>query len=168
MTNENETGVVSRQKNYTVEAKYSKEATEKKLIRFTMKGTRKSFEISIDELIDIAAQQVNQDLLAPMFVDTQKVNVVQISRQIKAVANEDIKKGTEFRMNYIHPYPIEFAIIEEAMNFAKIEGDTTTVLTKEFIEEVKAKIQPRMNEFVQKFYQSFKQFDKKEEVPPKK
>ena len=161
-------GVVSQHPHYKIEAKYSPEAKEKKLIRFTVKGNHKSFEISAEELISLLVTQVNEDLLAPAFVDTQRVNVVQVTRQFSAILDKDMKAGQEIRINYMHPYPLEFALIEEAMKIAVVtEGIERTVLTKEFIEEVKKKIQPRMEEFVSKFYESFKQFGNKEESPRK-
>ena len=164
-------GVVSQQKNYKIEVKYSPEAEKKKLIRFTMKGNHKSFEISADELIKLLVTQVNDDLIAPTFVETKRVNVVQVGRQFSAVLEKNMKKGEVIRINYAHPYPLEFALIEEAMKIAVVTpGIERTVLTKEFIDEVKAKLQPRMKEFTENFYQSFKQIGKKEESPlvPKK
>lgn len=61
--------------NYSVETKYSQEAIDKSLIKFTVtKG--KSFEISIDELIELLAKGVNKEKLAPLFVNAEQVDMV--------------------------------------------------------------------------------------------
>lgn len=152
-------GLKLTQKDYKIEVKYSKEAIDKKLMRFTAtNGT--SFEISADEMISFLVNQVNSDTLKPTFVDIEKINVVQVLRQIKCVLDKDMKKGEEILLNYFHPYPLEFAIIEESYKIAKIELVPGVMeLKKEFIDETKKKIKPEMEGFIKKFYQSFKNID---------
>lgn len=158
----NAEGKITKRDNFTIEVKYSPEAIEKKLMRFTTKSGD-TFEISAEEMIDTLVKYVNMDVLSPTFVDTERVNVVQVERQIEFLANEDIKKGSVFRAAYIHPYPLEFAILEEAWKIASIdEGRGNVVLTKEFIEEVKKKMQPnfeKMRNFAKKFYSSYQGLD---------
>lgn len=141
---------------YTIQLKYSPEATEKKLMKFiTPSGDY--FEISSDEMIRIMMEQVNQDTLTPAFVEMDRINVVEVGRQLKCVLTEDMKAGQEILLNYKHPYPIEFAIIEEAAKIAKINMDVPVMtLTKEYIDEVRAKIKPQSENFMKKFYSSFK------------
>ena len=112
-------GFITKRENFTIEVKYSPEAIEKKLMRFTTKNGD-SFEISAEEMIETLVKHVNMDVLSPTFVDTERVNVVQVERQIEFLANEDIKKGSVFRAAYIHPYPLEYAILEEAWKIASI------------------------------------------------
>lgn len=151
----NEKGIVSNQKGYKVEAKYSQEAMDKKLMRFTT-PSGDSFEVSADEMISMLVGQVNAETLAPAFVESTKVNVVQVLRTIEAVLTEDLPKGTKIPINYMHPYPLEFAIIEEAYKLAKIIPEKGVMeLTKEFIDEVKAKITPEADGFVKQFYKSY-------------
>lgn len=148
-------GLKSKKATYTVEVKYSKEASEKKLIRFTPKG--KNFEISADELINLLTTQVNNDVLSPTFVDIDRINVVEVSRQLKCVLDEDMKKGQEIRLNYTHPYPIEFALIEEAYKIAKINKDVPALeLTMKYMNSVKKRTTPSMVDYIKKFYRSFK------------
>ncbi len=155
-------GKVAEKKDYKVEVKYSARAIQDKLIRFTTKEHKDKFEISADDLINILVTQVNQDKLAPTFVDSESVNVVQVRRQIKAVLNKDMKKGDEISIDYVHPYPVEFALIEEAYRIAKIEEKRGVLeLTKSFIEDVKKKISPSAEKFVEKFYKGHKQIDLK-------
>jgi hypothetical protein len=147
---------------YTVQIGYSPEAVEKKLMKFVSKSGDE-FIISSDEMISILMNQVNMDTLEPTFVDTEKINVVEVSRQIKVVLEEDMKKGKEINLNYVHPYPLEFALIEEAYKIAKVEeGGEVRVLTKEFLEDVRKKITPQMEHYVKKFYESFKNI----KIPP--
>ncbi len=150
-------GIVAKKDNYTVEVKYSDEAIKEKLVKFTL-NEGESFEISADELISILVNQVSSETLAPTFVESTRVNVVQVLRSIKAKATEDIPKGKEFSVNYTHPYPLEFAILEEAYKIARIERPGgVMVLTKEFIDEVKEKIKPESEGFIKQFYKSFKE-----------
>lgn len=144
---------------FTVQVKYSPEAIEKKLLKFiTPSGDE--FEISSEEMISILVNQLNTDTLSPTFVEIDKINVVEVSRQLKCVLEEDMKKGQEILLNYVHPYPLEFALLEEAYKIAKVnQGTKVFELTAEFIEEVKAKIKPEMENYMNKFYKSFSQID---------
>jgi len=145
-----------KQKDYTISVKYSEEAIEKKMMKFTTPGGE-SFEITADEMLSILMEQVNQDTLSPAFVEMDRVNVVEVSRQLEVQLTEDMKAGQKIRLNYNHPYPVEFALIEEAMKIAKIKMDVPmTTLTIEYLEDVRSKIKPMQRSFVQKFYSSFK------------
>lgn len=146
-----------KKEKYTIQVKYSPEAIEKKLMKFiTPSGDE--FEISAEEMISILVSQVNNETLAPTFVETDRINVVEVSRQLLCVLDEDMKKGQEIRMNYTHPYPLEFALIESAYKIASLKKDTKVVeLTSAMIEEVKKKTTPSMRDYIEKFYKSFKQ-----------
>ena len=149
-----------KQKDYTVSVKYSDEAIEKKMMKFTTpKG--ESFEITADEMISILMEQVNQDTLSPAFVEMDRVNVVEVSRQLECELTEDMKAGQRIRLNYKHPYPVEFALIEEAMKIAKIEmGVPLTTLTVEYLEGIRGRIKPVQENFIKKMYSSFKNLQK--------
>lgn len=150
-------GIQLKKENFTIQVKFSKEAIEKKLVRFITKSGDE-FVLSADELISILVNQVNMDTLSPTFVDTEKINVVEVGRQLKCVLDEDMKKGQEININYTHPYPLEFALIEETYKIAKINKDVPVfVLTDKYIEETKKKIKPDMENYLNKFYKSFKQ-----------
>lgn len=144
------------QKGYTVEVRYSDEAIKNKLLKFTLTEGN-SFEIKAEELISMLVTEVNSETLAPTFVETDRVNVVEVGRQLQCVLDKDMKKGEKININYSHPYPIEYALIEEAYKIAKINKDVPALsLTVDYIEDVKKKIQPEMNEYINKFYKSFK------------
>lgn len=147
--------------NYTVQIGYSKEAKKRKLLKFISKSGDE-FVISADELASMIVGGVNQETLDALFVETDKINVVEVGRQLKCVMEKDMKKGEEFNINYTHPYPIEFAIIEQAMGIAKVNMDVPVfTLTTEYIEEVKKKLKPEQEEYIKKFYKSFKNINKK-------
>lgn len=148
-------GVELKQKDYTIQVKFSPEAEKKRLMKFISKSGDE-FIISADEMISFLVEQVNMDTLSPTFVETTKINVVEVGRQLKCVLDKDMKKGQKININYFHPYPLEFALIEEAYGIAKIKKDAPVIeLTPKYIEEVRKKISPKMKEYVSKFYKSF-------------
>jgi len=145
-----------KKKDFTIQVGYSEEAKEKKLMKFISKSGDE-FEISSEEMADLLIGGVNTELLQATFVESDRVNVVQVGRQLECRLDKDMKKGEKILLNYKHPYPVEFAVIEEAMGIAKIEMKSPVVtLTKEFIEGVRAKIKPEQESFIKKFYKSFK------------
>ena len=147
--------------NYTVQIGYSKEAKKKKLLKFISKSGDE-FEIAAEELASMLVGGVNQDTLEATFIETDRINVVEVGRQLKCVLDQDMKKGEEIRLNYAHPYPLEFAIIEQVMGIAKINMDVQALtLTKEYIEEAKKKLKPDQEKFIKKFYKSFKNVEEK-------
>ena len=145
-----------KKKGYTLQVNYSPKAIEKKLMKFiTPSGDE--FEISAEEMSTILIGQVNSNLVEATFVESDRVNVVEVTRQIKAKADRDIKKGEEIRLEYRHPYPVEFAIIEEGMNLLKFPKKQKAIeLTAEYLIQVKKKITPEQKKFVERFYEFFK------------
>ena len=157
-------GMVAKNDDYNVTIKYSKTAVKDKLIKFTVtKGN--SFEISTDKLIELVAHYVNSDVLAPMFVDTERINVVYVTRALNVRADRDIKEGETFQTYYEHPYPIEFALIEEGMGMALINKEKMGFqVTPEMLKDVKAKESPEAKTFIRKFYESFRNLGTKKEL----
>jgi translation elongation factor P/translation initiation factor 5A len=146
---------------YTIQIKYSDEAVEKKLMKFISKSGDE-FVISAEELASMLVSQVNSETLAATFVETDRVNVVEVYRQIQCVLDKDYQKGQVINIGYVHPLPIEFALIEEVAKYAKINMDAPAfTLTAEYIEEVKKKIKPEMEKYIETFYKSFKNLPKK-------
>jgi hypothetical protein len=143
---------------YTIQVNYSDEAKEKKLMKFI--PVDGEFEISAEDMISFLVNQVSMKELEPTFVDTEKINIVSVHRQIKANLNRDYKKGEEIRMEYVHPYPLEYALLEQIYGIASLEeGVKYLELTNEKIEEIKKKITPEMEEFTKNFYKSIKGLD---------
>lgn len=146
-----------KQKDYTVEIGYSDEAKEKKLMKFITNKNGDEFVISADEMASMIIGGVNSDTLEATFVDSDRINVVEVGRQIQCVLDKDMKKGQKININYTHPYPIEFALIEEAYKIAKIDESVPKIeLTREYIDKVKAQLKPEQTNYINKFYKSFK------------
>lgn len=141
---------------FTVQVNYSEEAIKQKLMKFiTPSGDE--FEISADQMATMLVGQVNSELIEAIFVESDRVNVVEVERQISARADRDIKKGEEIRLTYYHPYPVEFALIEEAMKIAKIRKDVPVfTLTDEYIRDVRDRITPEQHKFIDMIYKFFK------------
>lgn len=152
-----------KKEKYTLQVNYSPEAIQKKMMRFiTPSGDE--FEISAEEMSTILIGQVNSDLIEATFVESDRVNVVEVTRQIRALADRDIRKGEEIRIAYTHPYPVEFALIEEAAKLAIINRDAPRYeLTIEYLENVKNKITPKQRKFVDMIYKFFKDLKLKAE-----
>jgi len=145
-----------KKKDYTIQIGYSPKAKKDKLLKFISKSGDE-FEISSEEMASILISQVNSNTLAAMFVETDKINVVEVGRQLECVLEKDMKAGEKIRINYTHPYPLEFALIEEATKVAKINMDAPTfILTKEYLDDFKKKLKPEMSEYIRNFYKSFK------------
>lgn len=154
--NNNMKGKEIKKDNYTVQVGYSKEAKKKKLIKFITKSGDE-FEIPAEEMAEMLIGGVNNNTLEATFVDSDRINVVEVGRQLEAVLDKDMKKGEKININYTHPYPIEFAIIEQVWGIAKINMDApVTTLTKDYIDKAKKKLKPEQEEFINKFYKSFK------------
>ena len=145
--------------NYTVQVGYSKEAAKKKLVKFISKSGDE-FEIAAEELAGMLIGGVNNETLEATFVDSERINVVEVGRQLEAVLDKDMKKGEKIRMNYSHPYPLEFALIEQVWGIAKINMDVPALtLSTDYIAEAMKKLKPEQEDFMKKFYKSFKNVD---------
>jgi len=143
---------------FTLRVNYSEEAAEKKLMQFeTPSGD--TFEISADEMATILVGQLNSELVEAAFVESDRVNVVEVQRQFAWRADRDIAKGEELRIDYYHPYPVEFAIIEEGMKLAKIRMDVPRAeLTVEYLNSVRDRIGPKQRRFVDLIWKFIKRF----------
>ena len=142
---------------YRIEVNYSPEAIKKKLMRFTSKMEDGEFVISAEEMATILIGQVNSELIEATFVESDRVNVVEVTRQIRVRLDRDFKAGEEIRLDYVHPYPLEFALIEEAAKLAKVNLDVPAlVLSAEYIKSVKDRTTPQQRKFVDLIYKFFK------------
>lgn len=141
---------------YELHVNYDAESIEKKLMKFVPLGGE-PFVISAEEMVSILIGQVNSEVLAATFVESDRVNVVEVMRQIRVIADRDISKGEEIRLDYYHPYPTEFAVIEEAANLAKIRMDVPErELTVEYIKTARDRATPEQKRFVDFIYKFFK------------
>jgi hypothetical protein len=141
---------------FTCEIGYSPEAIEKKLMKFICKDGGE-FEISAEEMSSMLIGGVNSDTLEATFVESDRINVVEVGRQIQCELDKDMKKGDKININYTHPYPLEFALIEQVYGIAKLDENFKMVtMSKEYFDAVRAKIKPEQENFIKKSYKSFK------------
>lgn len=120
-------GFVAQKRDYSVEIKYSEEAREKKLIRFTAKRKNRSFEISLDEFINLVMIHLNKEYVPMLQTVQESVEMVEAIRTLNFKCTKDFKEGEEMSIQYIQPMPLEFAIAEEAYKMAKMQGDIVRV-----------------------------------------
>lgn len=141
---------------YELHVNYDEESTEKKLMKFVPVGGE-PFTISAEEMMSILVGQVNAEQLSAAFVESDRIEVVDVMRQVKVRADRNIKKGEIIRLDYYHPYPLEFAVIEEAAKLAKIQMDVPLMtLTVDYINAAKGKTLPEQKRFIDFFYKFFK------------
>lgn len=141
---------------YELHVNYDEEAIEKKLMKFVPVGGE-PFVISAEEMSSILIGQVNSEVLSATFVESDRINVVDVMRQVRVIADRDIKRGEEIRLDYYHPYPLEFAVIEEAAKLAKIQMDVPMMtLTVGYINAAKGKTLPEQKRFSDFFWKFFK------------
>lgn len=145
-----------KKENYTVQIGYSPESIEKKLMKFITKSGDE-FVISAEEMSSMIIGGVNSETLEATFVESDRINVVEVGRQLQCVLDKDMKKGEKININYTHPYPLEFALIEEAYKIAVIDKKVPRFeITVDYINEVKSRLKPEMTDYINKFYKSFK------------
>lgn len=145
-----------KKENYTVQVGYSEEAIAKKLLKFISKSGDE-FEISAEDMSSMLIGGVNAETLEATFVESDRINVVEVGRQLECILDKNMKKGDKIRLNYTHPYPVEFAVIEQAYGIAKINMDMPVMtITKKYISEISDKLKPEQEKFLQRFYSSFK------------
>jgi hypothetical protein len=88
-----------KKENYTVQINYSPEETEKKLMKFITTKSGDEFEISASELSSMLIGGVNSDVLEATFVESDRINVVEVARQLQCELTEDMKKGQKININ---------------------------------------------------------------------
>lgn len=140
-------GLVAKLPNVTIEIKYSKDATEKGLLKFV--PTKKEFEISADDLLSIIRDNFAEKDLAIALTDTtiNKIFMVDVIRQFNFEALQDYKKGDVVSIKAFQPYPYVLAALEEAYNKCKISGEVEAIDVSKFEESLK-ELKTRNEDFV--------------------
>lgn len=117
---QNRKGYIFNGPEFSVMMKYSPKATKDKLIKFIPKNG-KPFEVKTEKLVELLAQHVNFETVAPAFIHNKQVEMVRVTRNITLNPSRDIKQGEVIHIPFQHMMPIEFAIAEEALGVAKID-----------------------------------------------
>ena len=152
MSKKKSQGFVSETEKFKIEVKYSDEAVEKELIKFTPKKG-KSVEINADAIIGIIATQFKTKDFALALADTEinNVFVVETERYINATLDRDFKKGETISFPFKHIYPYVLAAVEETYKICKMTGQVESV-PKEVYEETLKKLGDINKEFIEKYY----------------
>lgn len=152
MSKKKSQGFVSETENFKIEIKYSDEAVEKELIKFTPKKG-KSVEINADALIALIATNFKTKEIGLALMDTEINNifVVEAERYINATLDRDFKKGETISFPFKHMYPYVLAAVEETYKICKITGKVESV-PKEVYEETLKKLGELNKEFIEKYY----------------
>ena len=114
-------------RDYSVELKYSDEAKEKKLIKFTALRRNREFVISLDEITRLIMLHLNKDYIPMLEVVNECVDMVITERSISGVCSRDFKEGETISFNFEQPMPVEMAVAEQAFNICRINGDVVKV-----------------------------------------
>lgn len=149
---QNRKGLIQHKPDYSVMIRYSKKAEDGKLIKIIPKKG-KPIEISTKDLVSLLAEHVNFDILAPAFVESKKINMIRVTRNVTLVPNSDIKAGQTVHIPFTHMVPIEFAIAEEAIGVALIGDKVKEINSKEYA-EAKLRVDAGVENYTQEQYRS--------------
>lgn len=155
-------GLVAHREKFKVEVHYSDKATEKELIKFTMKKG-KSFEISAKDLVNLIIPNFNKKLMAPLIVENNTIHMTEVTRVLHGILEKDMKKGDPITIPYKHFIPYQFAVCEESLQLAKITRPIKTItITPAEFEKAKESIDKKVKDFVELQYEEV--FDRMKQV----
>lgn len=136
-----------------IETKYSEEAVEKELIKFTSKNGEPII-FSAGEMLDMIREQFREKKLAAALTtaDTTFIPSVEAAVPICFNANKDIKEGELVQFFAPMQIPLGIALVMEANRLCTIKGiEILKIPTTEF-EEAKITLAEESKEFVEKFF----------------
>jgi len=123
--------IIARRDGYSVSLKYSQEAEEKKLIKFTTHAKRASkeheFVMSLGEIAEIIIQNLNSEMLSMISADVTKVQMIQGNIPFHGVCDRDFAKGEEIIFEYPMWMPLDVAVAYEAYNIAKLGNEVVEI-----------------------------------------
>lgn len=136
-----------------IDVKYSDEAIEKELIKFTQKS-EKPIIFSAGEMLDVIREQFRQkDLAAALTTaDTTFIPTAEAAVPISFNANKDIKEGELVQFFAPMQIPLGIALVMEAHRLCIIKGKEILKIPVEEFEEAKTTLAEESKEFVEKFF----------------
>lgn len=116
-----------KDKGVTIEANYSKSATEKELLRFTKDGVK--FELSADSLLGLIGSQFKTKSFALTLTGTDmyEIPMVEAIRHFNFKADKAYAVGDAITVEAAQPYPYVLAALEQAYGTCLIKGDMKMV-----------------------------------------
>lgn len=136
-----------------IDVKFSDEAKEKELIKFTSKNGEPII-FSAGEMLDLIREQFREKNLAASLTtaDTTFIPSVEAAVPIFFNANKDIKEGELVQFFAPMQIPLGIALVMEANRLCTIKGtEILKIPTTEF-EEAKKTLAEESKEFVEKFF----------------
>lgn len=103
------------------------ETKENEIVFYVKKGKR--MNVSYDELVDILVKSYSVKDLKPTLLTAEykSIEMTDVIRQFNFVAEQDYKKGDTINIKGIVQYPYLLAILEQAYNLCKIDGEVYQV-----------------------------------------
>jgi hypothetical protein len=136
-----------------IDVKYSDEAKEKELIKFTSKDGEPII-FSVGEMLDLIREQFRERNLAASLTtaDTTFIPSVEAAVPISFNANKDIAKGELVQFYAPMNIPLGIALVMEANRLCTIKGKEIMKIPTEEFEEAKVTLKEGAKEFVEKFF----------------
>lgn len=155
--------IKATKRDYSVELKYSDEAKEKKLIKFTALRRNREFVISLDEITKLIMLHLNKEYIPMLEVKNECVDMIIVERSITGKCSRDYKEGELISFNYEQPMPVEMAIAEEAYNICKL-GEDIVKVPAENLSKAQEELNARQKQYLEFTHKEYmKQFNKEEQ-----
>lgn len=136
-----------------IDIKYSKEARERELIKFTSK-TGEPIIFSTEDMLALIREQFKQkDIAASLTTaDSSFVPSVEVAIPIYFDANKDIKKGE--RVQFFAPMhmPVGIALAMEAIRLCQVKGKEIEKIPMDEFQEAKETLKESATEFVERYF----------------
>lgn len=136
-----------------IDVKFSEEAIEKELIKFTSKNGEPII-FSAGEMLDVIREQFRQKNLAASLTtaDTTFIPTAEAAVPISFNANKDIKEGELVQFYAPMQIPLGIALVMEAHRLCTIKGKEILKIPVEEFEEAKTTLAEESREFTEKFF----------------
>lgn len=140
-------------KGVTIEANYSKSASNKELIKFTKDGVK--FELSADSLLGLIGSQFKTKSFALTLTGTDmyEIPMVEAIRHFNFAADKAYAVGDTITVEASQPYPYVLAALEKAYGTCLIKGDMKMLPISTYEETLQELVSSDENKkFIEEFY----------------
>jgi len=136
-----------------IDIKYSKEARERELIKFTSK-TGEPVIFSTEDMLALIREQFKQkDIAASLTTaDSSFVPSVEVAVPIYFNANKDIKKDELVQFFAPMHMPVGIALVMEAERLCQVKGKEIIKIPIEEFEEAKETLKASAEEFTKRYF----------------
>lgn len=138
-----------------IDVKYSDEAVEKELIKFTSKNGE-PIVFSVQEMLDVIREQFREkrlkETLAYTTADSTFIPTAEAAVPISFNANKDIKEGELVQFYAPMQIPLGIALVMEAHRLCIIKGKEVSKISLDDFEEAKTTLSETNKDFTEKFF----------------